>query len=160
VVVGGGVADAVRVTGNQLLGVAEAVHVGVGVGPRGVLDRTAGKVEIRGNRAVMRVPMELLRAPRAVFVGNARNALVAENEATVEGQSGQAVEEGVRVWGHLGPYMRVADNLLAGCATGVLVQTVDVPPARRRWHVEGNVAPDASIGVSAPTTVTRDGNAP
>jgi hypothetical protein len=160
VVVGGGAADAVLVRGNQLLGVAEAVHVGLSAGGRAVLDRQAGKVEIRGNRAVMRVPVELLQAPRAYFVGNARNAVVAENEATVEGQAGLAVEEGVRVWGHLGPFMRVADNLLVGCTTGVHVESVDVVPPQRRWLVEGNVAPGAQFGVVAPVTVTRVSNVP
>jgi hypothetical protein len=70
------------------------------------------------------------------------------------------VEEGVRVWGHLGPYMRVADNLLAGAATGVFVQPVDPPPSRFRWYVQRNVAPDATIGVSAPTPVLRLENVP
>jgi hypothetical protein len=56
--------------------------------------------------------------------------------------------------------MRVADNLLVGCTTGVHVESVDVVPPQRRWLVEGNVAPGAQFGVVAPVTVTRVSNVP
>ena len=162
VVVGGGVAESVVVRDNQLLGVAEAVHVGVSAGGQNVpgSDRQAGKVDVRGNRAVLRVPVELQQAPRAFFVGNARTAIIAGNEATVEGRTGTAVQVGVRAWGNFGPMLLIADNMLAGCQTGVQVVTTTLGPLRRRWHVEGNVAPDAEIGVAAPVGVTRTANVP
>jgi hypothetical protein len=138
IVIGGGRADHVVVAGNDLVGVAEAVHVGVSV--RKDRDtRWAERVEIRGNRAVMRVPVELKQGPRAYFVGNVRHGVVADNEMRVEAGS---FMEGVRVWGELGPLVRVDDNLLAGCALGVRFQNVQ-PSGRARLSASGNVAPDA-----------------
>ena len=68
--------------------------------------------------------------------------------------------QGVRIWGELGPLVRVDDNLLAGCKTGVRVRPQSTTPPRVRWHVSGNVAPDAGAAVAAPASVMRSDNVP
>lgn len=166
VVVGGGTADSIVVDDNDLVGIAEAVHIGVKAGSYKTSGsrRGADRVEITGNRAAMRVPFELLQGPRAYFVGNTAHAVVADNEMRLD-PAGKftrpdAMLEGVRVWGVLGPLVRVDDNLLAGCATGVRIQPQPGTPSRVRWNASGNVAPDAGTAVVAPATVTSSNNVP
>jgi len=166
VVVGGGAADSVVVGDNDLVGVAEAVHVAVRAGGLKVAGarRSVGRIELSGNRAALRVPFELLQGPRAYYVGNANHAVVVDNEMRLDAAGRftrpDAVLEGIRVWGVFGPLVRVDDNLLAGCGTGVRIQPQGAAPARHLWEASGNVAPDAGSAVVAPTSVTRSGNVP
>jgi hypothetical protein len=166
IVVGGGVADSVVVRDNDLLGVAEAVHVAVrsgGLKTAGAR-RSAGRIELSGNRAALRVPFELLQGPRAYYVGNANHAVVADNEMRLDSSAkvtrDDAVLEGIRVWGFLGALVRVDDNLLAGCGTGVRIQPQVGALTPHLWEASGNVAPDAGSAVVAPPSVTRSGNVP
>ena len=163
IVVAGGVAQHVVIADNDLIGVREAVHVGLSAGGLRVpgSDRHADKVHIRGNRAVLRVPLELQAGPRGYFVGNGRHIRIVANEMTVEGTStGPAFQEGIRVWGSFGARLAIDDNLLAGCAIGVRVRPQPNPPAVSRWSVSGNVAPQAGSAVAAPASVIRTGNVP
>ena len=89
---------------NDLIGVREAVHVGLSAGGLGVRgsDRQVDMVQIRGNRAVMRVPLGLQLGPRGYFVGNGRHIRIAENEMAVDSAGAEPVfREGIRVWGQL-----------------------------------------------------------
>ena len=162
VVIGGARADSVTVSGNELAGVSQAVHVGVSARSSSLL--SAGRVEISGNRALLRVPFEYPRAPSGIFAGNVTHARITDNEvrldpAAAAGLPAAAVLEGVRLWGAFGPLVRVSDNLLANCDTGVRI--APGPSLQRfRWDASGNVAPDARVGVNAPTTVTRSNNVP
>jgi hypothetical protein len=167
VVVGGGRAESVTVSDNMIIGVLEVVHVGLHAGDRKAADarRRAGRVVIRGNRATMRIPFELLRGPRGYFVGNAQHVVVADNEMQFDAGRSKRSDvflEGVRLWGEFGPRIRVDDNLLDCCETGVRVQpqSLPSPPPRVRWSVSGNVAPHATAGVVAPASVLKSGNVP
>jgi hypothetical protein len=167
IVVGGAIAKSVSVFDNELSGVAEAVHVGVSAGGAKVAgaQRQAGRVEIRGNRAAMSIPFELELGARAFFVGNVGHAVIADNDMRLDTSlgkrsAGALYREGIRVWGMFGPSVRIDDNLLAGCLTGVRVQPRSAPPTRSRWSVSGNVAPNAHAAVAAPANVVRSENVP
>lgn len=161
IVIAGGVAQHVTVEDNDLVGMREAVHVGLSAGGLRVpgSNRRADMVRIHGNRAVMRVPLELQQGPRAFFVGNASHVSIAGNDVVVDDARARMLE-GIRVWGELGGRVTITDNLLAGCSIGVRVGPQPNPPVRRRWNATGNVAPDAGAAVVAPPSVIATDNVP
>ncbi|MGH3665461.1 MAG: hypothetical protein ACRDU8_05140 [Egibacteraceae bacterium] len=103
----------------------------------------------------------MAQGQHAFFVGNANSVWIEGNHmaAPDRPQGERTFEEGVRVYGRLGPLLTVRENLLGNAAVGVLVQPLE-EQTPHAWRVVGNVAPAARFGVVAPASVVRTDNEP
>jgi hypothetical protein len=157
--IGGHTVGEVIVERNRMSATAEGVHIGASFrrGP-GQPVRFAESVRIESNSFELRVPVELARASRAVFVGNVGRAAVRDNVVSIV--DGRALA-GVHIEGRLGGHVVVRDNALSNCDIGVVIAD-HTPPLpfnpRRLWLVADNFAPGAEPAVAAPTFTRIEGN--
>lgn len=158
IVVAGRTGRSVRVVGNTLDDVLEAVRVDVSRPASGNTPaRGAGRVHISGNDATLRLPVERSRGDQAVFLGSCEHATVSDNHTSdVAGQ--QRHLDGVRVSGSLGPMLMVQRNLLQHARVGVRVDPREPSPNVHQWLVSDNASPDAEQAVVAPQAVRRHDN--
>ena len=162
VTVAGSSIGTVDVHHNVIDGFVEGVHIAGSVrgGPATAAVRATG-VRVSSNTVVLAVPVELTRAPRAVFVGSANRISVLDNSvsASVSQQGAGRALAGIQIEGTFGGHLVVRDNLLDDCDTGVLIRRHgDIP--RGLWLVADNVAPSARVGVDGTNTVQATGNVP
>jgi hypothetical protein len=151
VVVGGRVAEDVRVVGNTLTGVLQGVHVGLSdAGSGGKSPLSAGRVVVSGNTVSVVVPPVAVRARHGVFVGNCASLLVEDNRIAATVPDKRPIE-GIRVFGVLGRMAVVRANHLSGFTTGIAFTPLG-PPRRQRdqWVVAENLAESASPVVAIP----------
>ena len=160
VVCGGRLAADVLIEGNTIGQVVEAIRVAVShsAGPNDSPDM-AGSVRIRSNDCRHVLPIELSRGSESIFVGNTERLEVSGNHCSVAGvaRGETAYDNGVRIYGHLGSKVMVAENVVDHCDTGIYVRARSGTANPHLWAVRHNVAPAASPAVSAPgSTIVTD----
>ena len=158
IVVGGRIANDIRILNNRMSGVLQGIHVGVShrVAASGTPDM-AGTVHIMGNNIGVLLPPGA-RERHGIFVGNCDSLIVQNNYASVRRflVTSQVSIEGIRIYGHLGRMMVVRQNHLVGTTVGIRVVPLIVAGTRQRtpqWIVTDNVAPNARKAVIAPRSV-------
>ena len=161
IVVAGRVARAVDVAGNILGDVQVGIQVGVShsASPGAARDR-AGRVRIVDNVLTLRLPVERTRGRYGIFLGNVEHGLVAGNDLRVAARplTTEVYEEGIRVWGQLGSFLGVRENVVANADTGIRVEPVDEQGGGHQWFVVDNATPHAGQSVVAPPSVRRRDN--
>jgi len=161
IVVAGRVARAVEVTGNVVGDVLVGVQVGVSHdAPIGEEVDRAGRVRIVDNVVTLRLPLERERGQYGIFLGNVEHGLVAGNDLRVAAKALDTVvyDEGIRVWGLLGSFLGVRENVVANAETGIRVRPVSEDKGGHQWFVVDNATPHASLSVLAPASVRRRDN--
>ncbi|WP_299621884.1 DUF6519 domain-containing protein [Pelagibius sp.] len=170
IVCGGRTLTNAEVSGNRVTGFLEGIHIGLShVGATSQQFDQAGMITVENNSLYLRVPIDRQGGRYGLFVGNARRVRIAGNTLTfanaLPDPDRDFYHEGIRVWGHLGPFMIVKENYIAlGDGTGILVRHADTLPTRQsvQWLAADNMA--EGVGptkvVDAPTTVTRRNNKP
>jgi hypothetical protein len=164
IVVGGRVAEEVRILSNTITGAVQGIHVGVSHRGLGTPPDQAGRVTIAGNTVDVVLPAAPVGERHAIFVGNCDRLLIHDNFAVVS-QSVQArlPIDGVRVHGLLGRRVIVDQNHLVNFTTGVFVRALNSPFGGPTvlWLVADNFAPasnpliDAQVAVRSPTPPPR-----
>ncbi len=158
VVVGGTVAEDVRVLYNRIENVIQGVHVALShadpkrAGPPDV----AGTVVVRANRITLLLPPNAVRQRHGVFVGSCESLVVDDNRIRAVRPTGTSnhLLDGIRVFGVLGPFLVIERNLIEGCDFGIEVVPANPAPAKQAlWRVLHNVAPNARSAVSNPRGV-------
>jgi hypothetical protein len=93
-------------------------------------------------------------------LGNVEHGTVAGNDvrAAAHPITTNLYDEGIRVWGHLGSFLAVRENVLVNTRTGVRVEPVAAGDQRRQWFVVDNATPHAAQSVVAPASVRRRDN--
>lgn len=164
---GGRVLANVTVTGNRTDGFTQGVHIGTSASDDNL--HAAGIVTVKGNNLFLRLPGEDVYAPFGLFVGNAETIRIERNTlawSSIRGSSETAFAQGIRVWGHLGPFLAIVENRIDTAALGIRVKsssTVDVDQHERyMWVASDNLVPNAGPGLTlrAPAFMERRNNKP
>lgn len=128
---GGAVLNNVTISGNRVSGFACGAHVGTSVkSNQGV--RTTLNARIADNDFALQLPSTLHYCPAGVFLGNAETGRIDRNLLTRSDGIGDngGWRHGIRVWGHLGNYLMIAENRIEGPSIGIKVRPIDMMPDR------------------------------
>lgn len=161
IVVGGRVARVVEIAANTVDDAIVGIQVGLShSAPASAAPDVAGRVRIVDNVVTLRLPVERTRGQYGLFLGNVEHGLVAGNDvrAAARAATVQTYEEGVRVWGHLGTFLGVRENVIGNAEVGVRVEPLGASRAARQWFVVDNATPHAGQSVVAPQSVRRRDN--
>lgn len=161
IVVGGRVARSVEIASNTVDDAVIGIQVGLSHrAPATAPPHVAGRVRIVDNVVTLRLPVERSRGQYGVFLGNVEHGLVTGNDVRVSSRAptAQVYDEGVRVWGHLGTFLGVRENVVGNAEAGIRVEPLDAPRGARQWFVVDNATPHAGQSVVAPQTVRRRDN--
>lgn len=160
IVVAGGAADNVTVSGNSIEGAINGVRVAVSNGQPQIRLRV-DTVRISGNFIRLRAaPVDLIR--NAILVGNVERCWVSDNDiayetadARITGPRIQRVRqqnfdrlhaEGVRIFGSLGPVIHLRGNSIRSCPAGYTLKAfAGTDGSSKQWLVQGNFARDCRI---------------
>ncbi len=160
IVVGGTSVGAIQVCDNVVEGAVQGIHVGVSHA-RVAGTESADSVMVARNVVDAMVPVNYARDRHAVFVGNARTIHVLDTVASLR-RIGRLTEgtrptpvEGVRIHGHLGPFMVVRQASLDAFTVGVRVVPLNPAPNTRVWLVAETAAQGAATALAAPASVDR-----
>lgn len=161
IVVGGTTAPDVRIRGNSIDAVRQAIHVGLShreKGPSGEYDR-AGVVTVEDNTVTLYLSSEMAGARHGVFAGNTESLMIGGNYINILRDSGSTRlrTEGIRVFGHLGPRMIARGNHIEGGTIGVRVEPLSTLKTKQ-WLVADTLALGAQPVVQAPDDVQRVNN--
>ena len=153
IVVGGKVAEDVRIADNAVTGVLQGIHVGVSdTGSGTTAPLSAGRVTVVRNTVGVVLPPVAVRGRHGVFVGNCDSLLVDDNRMdAARPRADKRGVEGIRVHGVLGRMALVRANHLSGFTTGIAFTPLGPPRKQRdQWVVEDNLAESASPVVAVP----------
>jgi hypothetical protein len=162
IVVGGRVANELRIRGNTLSGMIEGIHIGVShrESVPGIPD-AAGTLLIADNTVENVLPAATTRHRYGIYVGNHDSAVIENNFLTVRrtALTQRMHIDGIHIFGRFGRRAIVRQNHLRGFQTGVLINPLaGSPVARRLWMVTETVAEGAALAVSAPAGVVLANN--
>jgi uncharacterized protein DUF6519 len=156
IVLGGTVAERVRIHGNVIDQSAEGIRAALSVatsgpgGPRLAL----GVATIDENDIRMEVPVEQVAAQIGIFVGNASSVLVAGNN--ISAPQGRRIQEGVSLYGDYASRVLVRLNQVINAIVGYSVEPLTTASPSLRL-VSENVAIGSQTTVSlGPQVVARD----
>jgi hypothetical protein len=161
IVVGGEVAEEVRVLNNTIDAMIQGIHVGLSnrkVPPAET--PVAGRVSVIGNTVDVVLPFGRLGERHGVFVGNSDTLTVERNYLRLRssGQSGSLSVDGVRVFGRLGRMVVIRQNHLVGFNPAFTLWPTNFPGGNQanQWLVEDNMAPSTPrVVVVRPAFVGR-----
>lgn len=142
IVLGGQTLGEVRVDSNTITGFREGIHIGVSKRePRGQPHRTVGALSVQNNRIALRLGIDDIQGHYGLFVGNTRRLSIVNNhvEKPQSSSDDRRYEEGIRVWGHLGPYVVIEENSTEHCHKGIRVKSIK-RPSPRMWVAADNLA--------------------
>jgi hypothetical protein len=116
----------VRIHGNRIDGFMQGIHAGASLGPRSAPQLWLYRVSVRDNTVIVRTP-PIARERHGIFAGNSLSTEIIDNHVQLDtsrpsSRSGAPPIDGIRVWGMLGPLLKVAGNHSVGVNTGVRVQ--------------------------------------
>jgi hypothetical protein len=153
------------ISGNRVHGYMIGIHVGLS--HRGATSEQfdqATNVRVKDNDLLLRVPIERSRGLYGLFVGNVRRLELSGNtlEWATPRNSENRYSEGVRVWGHLGTFVVLRENVVSVASIGLRVRDTGVPPetGQVQWLAADNMAEGASLVVDAPKAMVRRNNKP
>ena len=158
IVVGGQVAEEVRVRDNTVEDALQGIHIGVSHKVRPgdtAASRTdvAGTVQVSGNRIEITLAQETSGDERhGIFVGNCTSLVVEANRIKLQRLSNapKVAIDGIRVFGHIGRMAAIQRNYLEDFTTGILFQPRFPYPAQNSvmWTIAENLALGASTNHS------------
>jgi hypothetical protein len=176
IVVGGTVAEDVRITGNTVRDVVQGIHVGVSAhrtrnpGPAAPVSDTAGRVVIDKNTVHIALMPESVVERHGIFVGNSTSLLIEANLVSCEkiGTASRLHVEGIRVYGFYGRSALVVRNHITGFDFGIRTAAVNnkAAGAASLWRVTDNIAVggsgcvDRSLKTGQANLVEVTGNKP
>lgn len=164
VVCAGALSREVQITGNVIQSFYEGVRVAVSDrGEKGARFSTLKSVTIADNSLHLRVPFEYEVARLGMLVGNAERIRVSGNNlAFAEPRASEkAYDEGIRVWGRLGPIMILRENHVSVGRTGLRVTHVGqlAPRGAQQWLASDNMVDAGGVVIDAPPQVLQRNNA-
>jgi hypothetical protein len=149
IVVGGDLANDVRIQGNTIDGTVQGIHVGLSdlkVHPHAA-HLIAGRVQITGNTIHLRLTPETWGDRHGIFLGCVNSAVVQDNHVDVTSTASQVGGtpaqpiQAVKVAGHFGPLVLVERNSMSGFTNGIYTdQDTRSIPAGTLWKVAENVS--------------------
>ncbi|HEX8262222.1 MAG TPA: hypothetical protein VF547_05050, partial [Allosphingosinicella sp.] len=156
---GGRVLANVTVSGNRTDGFTQGVHIGTSglrrfanMAPTPYL---AGVVTVEGNNLFLRLPGEDVYAACGLFVGNAETIRVERNTlawSATRGSSKRTFAQGIRIWGHLGPFLAIVENRVDTAPLGIRVKIMErlteQKIAKLMWLASDNHVPSAAAGLT------------
>jgi hypothetical protein len=152
IVVAGMGAEDVRVTGNTVRDATQGIHVGVShvsTDPEHPYDRIS-RVFVDRNQIDLVIRADRVRERHGVFVGNADNATIGDNQVFVARVGLGVVQylEGVRLYGLLGPKAVIRDNYLSWFRVGVRFMISEAYyQSSPMWRVANNYCPYSTMAV-------------
>jgi hypothetical protein len=164
IVVGGNIANDVRILNNTIDGMVQGIHVGLSnvkqFGKRsGHLSAT--RVQVRGNTVNVRLCGADMLDRHGIYLGCVNSAVIADNHLTLtrvpnEQVAWQAID-GIKVSGIFGPLMLIERNCMLGFSNGIYTQenqtpSLQVPPL---WKAADNYSDIANQIHAPPFIVTN-----
>jgi hypothetical protein len=156
IVVGGTLAEDVRIINNTVENFLAGVHIGVSHrAPSNAPPDTAGTLIVSQNTIRIRVGSAATRERHGVFVGNFRSLQITDNTITAERASvaTNLQTEGIRVYGHAGARLTIRNNHLERFDIGIAFVTRSIP--QHLWVITENLAINAREVVRAHRRVGR-----
>lgn len=163
---GGRVLASVAVSGNRTDGFIQGVHIGTS---HGGTRFDAGIVTVMDNNLFLRLPGEGVYAACGLFVGNAQTMRIERNTlawSATRGSTKTAFAQGIRVWGHLGPFLAVSENRIDTAPLGIRVKPTaslnEGQTAKYMWVASDNYVPNAGSGLTlrVPPFMVKRNNKP
>jgi hypothetical protein len=147
IVVGGDVANDVRIIDNTVDGTVQGIHVGLSDIKRngkGSGHLTATRVQIRGNTVNVRITPEVTGDRHGIFLGCVNSALIVENHLQLtrypNQQSANRAIDGIKVAGAFGPFVVIERNCILGFTQGVDFVSDTAQPSGALWNNQENYA--------------------
>jgi hypothetical protein len=144
IVVGGNVANDVRILNNTVDGTAQGIHVGLS--DRKAVPYVSGLqanvVQIIGNTINVRLTTEMTGDRHGIFVGSVESAVISDNHVELfRGPNvGQEIYA-IKVVGVLGPRMLIERNAMLRFTMGIFAQTgFSAIPQGDLWKAADNVS--------------------
>lgn len=156
IVIGGRIAEEIRIINNTIQNVLQGIHVGVShqEATKSPCDSSdsAGVVQITGNSIRVSLPPITLRDRHGIFVGNCKSLLIENNDLTLQRFEKTATLpiEGIRLHGCLGQRIIIRHNQLSSFnkfnnfsigITITLLQSFKAP----QWVVQDNLINDTPV---------------
>jgi hypothetical protein len=144
IVIGGNVANDVRILNNTIDGTAQGVHVGLSdrKAVPYVRGLRANAVQISGNTINIRLTSEMTGDRHGIFIGCVQSAVLSDNHLQLfrGPNAGQSIY-GIKVSGLFGPRVLVERNAIFGFTLGIYVQTnTRQLPAGDLWKAADNAS--------------------
>lgn len=158
---GGSILTSVQVRSNKVYGFVRGIHVGTSA--RGDKRVRAENVSIADNHLSLRKPSDVY-APMGLFVGNVETARIQRNTLDWAGQPTDSLyRHGIRVWGDIGFYLKIADNRISIATIGIAVRQFSWGNIENYlWVASDNLAESAAPAnvIKAPGLLLRRDNKP
>jgi Family of unknown function (DUF6519) len=171
IVCGGRSFAGAEISGNSVTGFMTGIHIGLShEGATSQQFDQASLVTVENNSLNLRVPIERERGNFGLFVGNVQRLRIVANTLSWAGQlqdpdDPKAFWEGVRVWGHLGSFITLTENMIGPMVqTGIRVRHSGVMPTARnvQWLAGDNLVEGvaATRVIDAPSAMLLRNNKP
>jgi hypothetical protein len=162
IVVAGGQGRTTRIARNDIAAFLEGVHVALAREGDGPGDhRDFASVAVIANRMALRLPVEYLWGGHGIYVGNAAQVRVNENEIDFAPGNDRRFHEGIRIWGWLGRFLHANANAITLARIGIRVVSEGKPQDETvQWLAADNLAVGAGVCVEAPGWMRLRDNVP
>lgn len=157
IVIGGMVADKVKIQNNILKRMVQGIHVGLSNNIKTVKNQSIHAVKnimISGNVVESEFSSFFPRQKHGIFIGNADSAYIQDNQiilkrtnhANIKFKSDPA-SEGISGFGYYGTMLRIVGNNVVGADKGISVTSLGFLPTRKYglWILRENVVTDYSL---------------
>jgi hypothetical protein len=121
IVVGGQVAEDVRIVDNTMQDVQQGIHVGLSNGGVRSERIRAERVFIRGNNVVVQVPVDAVHQRHGIFVGSSNDLAIMDNHVEVHLADLDLQTQAILVKGLLGRLALIQRNHVEGGMVGIQV---------------------------------------
>ncbi|HEX7151255.1 MAG TPA: DUF6519 domain-containing protein [Thermoanaerobaculia bacterium] len=164
IVVGGTTAEEVRISGNSIHEVAQAIHIGVSHhDPARTNENRAGRIVIDHNDILVHAQPGATRSFHGIFVGNCDSLVIRDNHLQLSRSiaSGPFTIDAIRIYGYFGRFINVRENHTAGnfaFSHGATVIPRGTIPAAPMWQVVDNMFQNVAIQVRADAPVVKTPN--
>jgi hypothetical protein len=152
IVVGGDLANDIRILNNTIDGAAQGIHVGLSdcKADPVVSHLSVNQVQIRGNTINIRITPEMTGDRHGIFLGSVNSAIVSDNHMVLY-RSGEAGTEGgqatyaIKVVGAFGRRVLIERNCMLRFTLGLYLQpSVNGLPNYDLWMAAENVSTSAN----------------
>lgn len=145
IVVGGQVAEDVRIVDNTLRDVQQGIHVGLSRRQQGSTRIDVGRVFIQGNDVDVRVPVDAVHQRHGIFVGSSKNLAILDNHVEVDVEAFDLDAQAILVKGVLGRLALIQRNHVEGGNVGIEVIALNTGGGASEfgvWKASENLAED------------------
>jgi hypothetical protein len=161
IVVGGNLANDVRILNNTVDGTAQGIHVGLSdikhLGKHsGHLSAT--RVQIRGNTVNLRITPEVNGDRHGIYLGCVTSAVISDNHLQLSRVPSSAAQtiDAIKVAGVFGPLLLIERNCMLGFSTGLYTDPDETSlPKGSLWMAAEN-ASDVTNQIAAMFTVANN----